>query len=61
MSCRVERVVDFSGKNRGGLDELPIAPSIERLLEAFGLVVDSVLLTVESNEYYGGPNLLTTG
>ena len=37
MSCRVERVVDFSGKNRGGLDELPIASSIERLLEAFGL------------------------
>ena len=22
------------------------------------IVVDSVLLTVESNEYYGGPNLL---
>ena len=22
------------------------------------VVVDSVLLTVESNEYYGGPNLL---
>ena len=33
----MERVVDFSEKNRGGLDELAIAPSIERLLEAFGL------------------------